>query len=350
MANTTEEISSFVIWITSLNNETIYYMNLITIPFGLFFNTISLCVSLRKKFSKYTMGIYNTIISSLDILFLSMIFLVNFFQLKKSDVLTISHFSCKFFSFMIRYSAQFPSWVYIQVAIDRILCVSYQLKYRETKRKKFIVLVAFSLIACLLFTLNSPNLHFKLASIAQSNVTKSLCTSSSNIVKFRDVSSVFLRSLLPILFLILLNTILLFKLLTIRRQFSNFNPVMKKEYRFAVSSIILSAFFILFLTPNAFALVYLIVLEYDPTVLEDSIRQETGNKLYFVCLYISNFNYTFNFFINLKTNYIFRKEFLRFLGEVRKHWVNEHYWTYEIDHNGLVVQWKNKSSPRCSSQ
>ena len=77
---------------------------------------------------------------------------------------------------------------------------------------------------------------------------------------------------------------------------------MLREFKFAISLIVLNLLFILTLIPAIVALVYSNIVTNTP---------EMVNFVRHLSQLISRYNYCFNFFINLITNAMFRREFIK---------------------------------------
>jgi hypothetical protein len=194
----------------------------------------------------------------------------------------------------------------------------YPVEYKIFKYKKLIIAVVVSIVFLFLCGLDSPNLLLYLAttqtnSSANQTLSTMVCTGDALIIRIRDAVVIAFRMVIPFILTILLNIVLVFKLVKIKTQIRSKDSYMLIEYRFAFSIIALNVLFILTLLPNLVALIYLNLAQYDQANLAHTRQVAVANLMLYVGQYISAYNYSFNFFINLRANGVFRKEFFRLI-------------------------------------
>ena len=314
MSNQTSDFE-FMLWMRSLNINFLYYSTVIILPFGLFFNTLSIVIFLRPRFKKTTNGFNNIIINTINNLLLMVIFAIYYTQSTGKDVLLTSIYACTILSFLARLLAQHSSWIYVILVSERLVCVMYPVEYKIFKYKKVIIAVVVSIVFLFLCGLDSPNLLLYLAATKTNGSANQtlVCTGDALVIRIRDAVVIAFRMVIPFILTILLNIVLVFKLVKIKNQIRSKDSYMLREYRFAFSIIALNVLFILTLLPNLVALIYLNLAQYDQANLAYTRQVAVANFMLYVGQYISAYNYSFNFFINLKANSMFRKEFFRLI-------------------------------------
>ena len=132
--------------------------------------------------------------------------------------------------------------------------------------------------------LNFFSLFSKLEEVAAFNkapVTVSKkCLGNKNYVLLRDIITIILRILIPILLIIPINLIIVYKLVKLRKCYSNFNSFMVKEYKFTISTLVLNAFYILTLLFNAVSIICLNAFYYEGMFINDRIDTDITNTLF----------------------------------------------------------------------
>lgn len=243
------------------------------------------------------------------------IFAIYYTQSTGKDVLLTSIYACTILSFLARLLAQHSSWIYVILVSERLVCVMYPVEYKIFRYKKVIIAVVVSIVFLFLCGLDSPNLLLYLAATkTNSSANQTLvCTGDALVIRIRDAVVIAFRMVIPFILTILLNIVLVFKLVKIKNQIRSKDSYMLREYRFAFSIIALNVLFILTLLPNLVALIYLNLAQYDQANLAYTRQVAVANFMLYVGQYISAYNYSFNFFINLKANSMFRKEFFRLI-------------------------------------
>ena len=305
--------------ITNINKGFMYYFNLTVIPIGLFLNFISIFAFARKEFHKTTIGFYNIVTCIIDIVLLTFLFIQNYHELIGDDLLLTSSLNCTTFSILARLLGEYSTWVQIIISFDRLYCISCPLKYKEMKYKKIKIPAILIALFILLLISNAFSIFSKqeigIEFNTISNQTKSYikCIGPKNLVLIRDVLTLILRLILPFVLLVLSNFIIAYKLAKIRKQFSNFNRFMVKEYKFTISTFVLNVFYIVSLLIYIIYFILLNPIQYDIDFSNGLYVYDMTNRFFVIGQSIITYNYICNFIINVATNVYFRKELVNVL-------------------------------------
>ena len=331
-------------WVTSLNSNFMYYFNLTVIPIGLVLNLISILVFARKEFKKTTIGFYNIIICLVNIFSLIFLFIINYQETIGKDILTSSSLNCTAFSFIIRMLGLYPPWLQIMISLDRLVCISHPLEYKELKHKKLLILITLLALFCILFATNIPNIYTKLITEIDLNKTTTIkyCAGGRSLVFVRDLLSIITRLLLPFILLVSFNSVILYKLIRLRKEFSNFNSFMVKEYKFTISTLVLNLFYLVALALNITSMALVNTFQYDIDYVNGINKFDRMNRLFYVSLSMFAFNYICNFMINIRTNIYFRKELVNLLKAIKTAYDGDGNNFLKLTKNGLIIPWGAK--------
>jgi hypothetical protein len=375
-----DEIASieYVNWTKQITETFLLYTSMVFFPVGLISNILMLLVFTRKKFHDTAIGFYHLVSknsvtyhsfiylfiysfnihifysssfkiwSVVNIIVLVMAFLTYYPNSIGYDWLLISNLSCKFMSFILRYIVQVDSWMQVLITFDRYFFVAYPItKYRQLSRRKYIAL-ALVFICVLLSIANIPSFLYTLTPSSSSTIVKGQivnvvsisCTSSKQVVLASDLASVFLRTLVPFVFIVVGNC-MLFRVYSVSRnkvgqfavvtitpnastrqtmtnEINKSNKPSKsglKKTHFIYSLLVKDLFFILTLFPLSFTLVLSDVFAFAPSIA--SPESVAANKLaYSILRYIGYLSNIITFPSTFILNRIFRKEFLLLIGEI----------------------------------
>ena len=291
----------------SFNTNILYNLTVIILPVSLFFNTLTILVFLRKQFKNSTNGFQNITLNIVNNLVLIFIFVIYYTKSKGNDIRSHSTFVCQSLSFIVRALVQLSSWIYVITVSERLIWISYPLEYRRFKYKKEALTLAVLLAFFFLCGLNSPNFWLKLVvtqtnSSANQTLNGMVCTGDAQVIEIRDTVVILFRMILPFILTLLLNIVLIVKLIRVKKMLTNRDTFMLRECKFALTLIVLNVLFILTLIPTIIALIYSNMMTNIP---------EMVNFVRHLSQLISSYNYCFNFFINLITNAMFRREFIK---------------------------------------
>ena len=309
--------AEFIKWLNGLNLNFLFYSSVSLIPIGLIFNTISIMVFSREKFSKTTNGFHNIILSIVNNLLLAFVFVPYYTQSISKDILLTTNFNCQFFSYIPRVFSQHSSWIYVVLVIERLFCVTHPNEYRIFKQKKKIIALVVCILFLLMCVLNIPNLLFRIENTLTNSgnltINVSICTSDGLIVRIRDMEVICFRLALPFGLTFVLNLVLIFKMKKFKKQMTSRDSFMVRECRFAVSIIALNVMFLVTLLPVISTIAYLNLVGYDKASSFYTRQVAIGNFIFYVAQSVSSYNYSFTFFVNLKTNIMFRNELFKLL-------------------------------------
>lgn len=304
----------FLKWINDLDLRFLFYTTLIILPVSLFFNSMAIFIFLDKKFKKSTNWIHHVTLNTINNVLAILIFAIYFTQSINKDILLYSSLTCKLASFGLRVLMQQSSWIYVILVTERLLCVTHPAEYKSFKNKKLTLIIGVGVVFILICFLNTPNLLLNLEA-TPTNISASaklgVCTGDDKLLKIRDMMVIVFRMGVPFMLTIALNTVLIIKLRVSRKSLRIRDRFMMNEYRFAFSIIVLNFLFIITLIPAIIALIY-------SNVVVDVRQIAIANFMRHVAQLIAGYNYFFNFFINFKTNALFRKEFFRLVNKFGK--------------------------------
>lgn len=307
--------------------DTLFYIGSITLlPFGLISNSVSIIIFARKRFKSDTMGFYNIIISTINLILIFIGFIIYFTQSIGRDVLLISDFSCKYFSYNLYCFVEMSSCLNIFMTADRMISIAYPNRFRILKDKRKLILLILILFLSLAM-LNIPNLLFKVDAFDYynplTNETKTLkyCTASLSVVRLRDVVVLIFRYIAPIVLTSVMNAFLLIKVFKVKNRIINHIAVVstnRKEYTFSVSVVALNFLLLISLIPSFMARIYLNTVNYEETDLILTRKVAEARLLSTIGLCLTTINFCFSFVANLAFNRLFKSEFFLMMNKIFK--------------------------------
>ena len=346
--NSTDDISLIIEWIEKANTHFMFYFYITTIPIGMLLSLTSVFVFARKEFKKTTIGLYNITISIVSLILLVILFTINYRESIGKDILTSSSLNCTAFSFLIRFFGQFPSWLQILVSMDRLFCISYPLRYKDTRYKLTKITCLLIILFILLLFLNILNVFTRLEEIVELNATtnhtttQKSCAGPRNLVLLRDGLTLLLRLILPLILLALFNSAIAYKLVRIRKEFSNFNSFMVKEYKFTISTLVLNLFYMGSLLIHLVIVIVFKSIEYDLDYANGVAQLDKINRFFYMGLSMLVYNYICNFVVNIRTNVYFRKELVNLLKDIQSAYDGDDNSFLKLTKNGLIIPWDAK--------
>jgi len=268
------------------------------------------------------MGFYNIALAIFDILALIVSFIAYFPITVSSEWSLISSLSCKLITFFLRIFTQVPSWLQVMVSFDRMLSVKYPNRFLILN-KKAILTCLIGIIILFIMVISIPIIYMDIVveqifnSTTNTSSTKKTCTASVELLLARDLIGLSSRTIIPFIFMITFNIIIIRKLLKTKwsifknksqqniRKRSN-----KKEYQFAFSIIAINISFLVILSPLTIGqiLKYIFMMGLNVEQQKVSVIVATLDYFCFISVYIVLLNNAFSFFINLIFNKLFRKE------------------------------------------
>ena len=279
---------------------------------------------------------------------LVILFTINYRESVGNDILTSSSLNCTAFSFLSRFFGQFPSWLQILVSMDRLFCISCPLKYKNTRHKlaKIAGLLVFLFILLLCF--NILNVYTRLEEIVELNAATNQtsiqknCAGPRNLVLIRDSLTFLLRLILPLVLLALVNSAIAFKLIKIRKEFSNFNSFMVKEYKFTISTLVLNLFYMVSLLIHLVIIMVFNWIDYDLRYASGVGKLDKINRFFYMGLSMLVYNYICNFVVNIRTNVYFRRELVNLLRDIPSAYDGDENSFLKLTRNGLIIPWDAK--------
>ena len=348
----------------------VYYSFLIVSNLSFISNLLNILICNRRKLlKKNTFGLYNTLMSSFNILSLIFSYLIYFpYSIDEQDLLLKSTLNCVLISYLNQVCLQMCSWLNVTMSIDRTISIGFSHKFSFHKSKRNINIICACL--CLIICLANVEIFFgaitsKTIIDRDENRTLSFqyCISLSQVGPISDVISQTMRTVLPVILEFLLNAILIYKLWRSRRRSANVNRSLNRDYKFAFLIVILNFLFLITQTPFMVVTIYACVINYISQT-HDSIFISDYELI--VTKYMSIITGVFStymfgsiFFVNLFFNRIFQMELCNGFDEImiRVHLFKE--WSVirlkesmmkSINFKSIVIKTRaSKSQPICVS-
>lgn len=317
MSSTSADDYSYFLYVKDAQNYIGYLISAVIFPISFALNIISVLFIYKQTFSGLTIRFYFVLSAITN----NLVILINFFvyltKAINNDITLWSNFWCAFFQFG-RMFAIYSAWLQIMVTFDRLIKIGYPHRFQMLANIKFLSAIAGVLfIGSLVLAL--PNLFFRIQTITiYDTVTSKFCLAPSNIQYLRDQIMFFTRAALPIIFILILDILLIYKLKKAKLYFLN-NNELKKEYYFAYSVAAFNIFFILSQIPNVICLLIMSYVQNSGFSMISKVYVY-ANLAVNMSLIITLFSYCCSFFTNLKFNILFRNEVLIFFYEL-KNWL-----------------------------
>ena len=301
--------------------NTSLYGSVLVHPIGFIFNTFSIIIFARKKFSDTTMGYYNIVMAFNNNIGILFNFLKSFTYGYGNDILMWSSFNCAFIYYVSRVSVSLSSWLNVMVTLDRMIFLVYSRNFLFLKNKKILSIIIFMLFL-MLALINIPNLFlFVTTTVTYSNATNQYviasqtCGPSKNLEVLVDIIRIFVRAVVPFVLVIFGDAFLIYKFIKTKVKLKK-GKISRKEITFAYSIGALSMLFIISLTPFVITLTIMNIMTQLNLMLTKAYL--IVYLLYGFSLVITTYNYSFMFLVNLRYNKIFRKETIEFFREIKQ--------------------------------
>ena len=224
------------------------------------------------------------------------------------SVFTISDFTCRFFYVWNRFLIHVSSWIQVIISTDRFLSV-YLLARKRTRQTKYTTLFTILTVAIALLIIDATNaFHY---------LDQNQCTGSVLVQISTDILSVLLRTIIPIVIMAAIDVVLVKHIKTIRRRlFTVRNGHNRSEHHFTISVVLVNFVFFFFNFPLSVSLILQNVFAITNSL--SPIQNAQFNLYSSLASIFAFFFQTLEFFINVSTNRLFRKEILDTLGIVKK--------------------------------
>lgn len=308
--------------ISKRTKQFIFYANVTIIPFGLLFNTLAIFIFSRPNFKSHRFAFY----SRLNLFIhncIHLVLLVYFcYLLFDVEVILLSDWLCKLKPYVVRVLFQFASWVELLITFDRLHCIRMGSNLRLNNQSKLNILKLLILIFTIILIINTPNFGFYLMDAPLNNQTASkyglrkYCSTQNNYVFLsRDIISQLMRVYLPFILSVTMNVMLIRVLIKSKKK-AQISRNMKKEYNFGLTIFALNTLFLITHIPLGITMgIATLRKYYSPLKF-----MEEWDGIYFssmVTLYIVSFYYSLAFWINLKFNELFFKEFMLIIKQFK---------------------------------
>jgi hypothetical protein len=280
---------------------------------GIFLNIISVIILSRKPLRKTTMGFYNIVLAIINGSLMIIIFWFSFPSLYFRVPHWWSVIYCKTIVFLSRGLADLSSWVNVMFCFDRMICIAFPRRFKIIKNKIFLFSVLLFMIL-IIAGVNFQSFEYDVVISYRSNssinqngsesdaVPVYTCTASENTkLTSRFIDTIF-RVTLPFLFSIILDTILIYNLTTVKKK-----RWLKRDEMFARSVIALNFLYMITNLPYMIVGIYLNILTYNgdftsPAYLIASLALSLSTVL-------ASCNFAFPLIVNLIFFKAFRREF-----------------------------------------
>ena len=305
-----------------LTRETylLQYYSILSLTFlGFITNTLNIVISSRTEIQKTTMGYYNIVMSTFNILAILAKILQTFPSFGIQDLTLMSDAGCRLLPYLARVTIQMSTWINILISFDRLLFMSYTnigaynnrpLNQKDTKKLTKITFILI-IIICIM---NVPNLFFHLENETYlKNTTNQTtfipaCTASPLITSIRDIFSSAFRVVIPAGILVVISIILVYKLLRLKINVTTMS--LKREYKFTFTIIVLNIVFILSDILILLGLVFINIYGYNQTYISTTSNASAVASFFYQCSVALNLFIIacLVFLVNLITNAKFRRE------------------------------------------
>jgi hypothetical protein len=312
----------YVNYLNWLSNQMNFWLQLITVPLGIFFNLTSLYIFSRPRLNRTNMGFFYLNITTWNtIALLFSFFLIDSKVVFGYDLSIINDISCASVWFLRRFVRFVSPWLEVLVTVDRYIFICHTNKFRFLKSKFYLSIIIAIICICLLLQ-SVPNLYYK---IYISNEVKNIsnqsiliitkeCKTTKEIALIGDLLPLFIKVLIPMVIMIILSVLLMRKVKEKKikkKNIKNSNSISSKEMQFAITIIGMNATFIAINLPlsfmNSFRSIYnnLLAKQINSTLATTII-----NFLYSLSFQIANFYYSFMIFSYLIFNKLYMNEIL----------------------------------------
>lgn len=279
-----------------------YIIPMILIIFGLFGNIFSFIIFSRRSLSKFpTRNIYKTLAIADTIYLLFISTELTIFYNFEISIRRMSNFSCKLTRYLSFSLGSISAWLLVYISINKFILIRYynaKLVKQNWFQNLFITLiVAYNLIYYfpigVLVSLK-PMLN---ESVNETTYRCEFNSDEMQIINWMDLISF---TLIPFSFMFVFSILIIYTIFRSRLRFLRLQSFhdrnkMKKDIKFAVSSILLNLFFILLNLPICIS-----------NILDLDVKNYI-NDINF-CFFLGNF--CVNFYVLAFSNSIFRKQVL----------------------------------------
>ena len=321
------DLLAYISKLSHLQNEIVYYACFFIGSISLASNILNILVCMRNKLRKEALGFYNPLMSVFNILS-TMVGYLSIFPgtVGGQDLQYSSDYACILISYLLRICLQMSSWLNVMISFDRMITISYPYRFKRMRKRDMLAKFVLGLLLAITLV-NTPNLFFSVAivetrvfnattnqSVVVNVARHCTCKFSSTVTIVRDLIAQLMRSALPIAVDFVLNTVLIYKLIMSRKNFT-MRRSLHKDYKFAVTIVMLNAMFFITHIPLLISIVYLNVLNYQQPSAVPTKNLIFAYFLYIVAAVFASCMYTTVFFVNVIFNKHFRSECAKSISE-----------------------------------
>lgn len=296
------------------------YMNFMIVPIGILTNMVSIIIFIKKRLNKKTnIGYMHALLCLFNIFpLINSVMLTQILPHYKIDLFQKSEFSCKLFSFWIRFALDCPSFQQIYITAMLMVSIKFPIKFISFQKFKYTILV---LLVMLIgsFGLNIPFLFFEnsLNSINNSSfemnnsfymkIETFECNANKVLSTVSDMLNLLMRYYIPFMVLLVTNGLIVKHFIDQRKRLK-FKKWNKGTKNFLISITIINTLFLILYLPSSisFLLIYTQFIEISSESLSYSMVD-----FFNLGLTISYLNNTVPFFAHLAFNRIFRNELIK---------------------------------------
>lgn len=318
---TTEQDFAFNLAVQDSLSYLYYIIVILVFPLGFIFNVINIILFKCPHFKDSSMTFYHITFSINNNIMLFTNFFVYILASLKRDPTNWSNFTCIFFSTCSRVWSAASSWLIVLLTLDRINHFYNHRHFKFLKNKKIFVLF---FMYVTFFCLNSGNLFLHLEStsildtITNTTISFLKCTASKEVLFDKEMVVLVVKSILPFIVIAILSFTLK-KLLNKNKRVADLNENLKMEYIFSYSMWVYDLFFLLANFPYSITLSLIINIRNDSSILVTSRLFVLSDFFHNVSLFLTLYNFTFMFLVNIKFNVLYRKEFMNLYYDIKSY-------------------------------
>ena len=312
------EDGSYITSLNLINNQINYWFEMITSPIGVCLNLISMYIFSRPSLNKTNMGFFYLNITFWNVIVLLFsFFLINSKITLGYDLSITSDTACALVWFIRRVTRLFPPWIEVLVTFDRYLFIFYTNRFNFIRVKRNISYIIIGIFVLLLFQ-SIPNLFFRTSESKdienQSNGSYIVikCSGSKNLSIVSDTISLFIKTIIPSLIMLILSLIIIKKIKNQKKKLkykSNRDTRTFKEIQFTISIIGMNMVFLVLNLPLSIMNPVKSLYNYLNEQNEKDSLASSINLIYTITFQISNLYYSTMFFSFLIFNKIFHRRY-----------------------------------------
>lgn len=292
----------------------IWYINMASI--GIIANTLMFAVFCGPSLRKHSVSVYFRAMSMSDVVMNIFFFTFVYEYASGLDLKSTSDFSCKFLAFLLFFMTPLSAWYLVAAGLDRFLTIVFPTKFLFIKKPRFSVSLCFLILVYsfaynfyLFFNFDFVTLNrTKNAENSTYFVINSYCVFKN--VKLFSTADFINTCLLPFVIMVTSTIATTIGVLTTHRRMKKFVQAQQlrktqlRDIKFGVSMIILNLVFLVLKIPN-------ILIFISNSLDLNTLFSGNFVIINYVVEIIFSLLYTINFFLQLASNSLVRKQFVR---------------------------------------